>query len=132
MEPFRVSISMLQCFFSFLFYEKSCFPSAVYENVAALFCCEAPEMFCGLRNFTRLPISLGLEEIMSESFWLNCSFNSGFETLDELETLGLNDSGQMSHAQHLLWLPALTFGSSGSTVGVDGNDRRQAANHMTE
>ena len=40
-------------FFFFFF-----FPVVVLENTAALFCCEAPGMYYGLQNFTRLSIRL--------------------------------------------------------------------------
>ena len=36
--------------FDYLFLNKPPSTSVVWENVARLFCCEAPEIFCGLRN----------------------------------------------------------------------------------
>ena len=45
---------------SFLLLKQVCF------NAAMLFCCEAPEMFCGLLNFTRLSIWWGWED----NIWL--------------------------------------------------------------
>ena len=41
-------------FLSFNFQDKSPSASLVYENAATLMCREAPEMFCGLCNFTFL------------------------------------------------------------------------------
>ena len=36
----------------FMFLNKSPATSVVWKNAVTLFYCEAPEMFCGLRNFT--------------------------------------------------------------------------------
>ena len=41
-------------------------PPSTQENATTLFCSEAPEMFCGLRNLTWLSIRMGGGEIMSE------------------------------------------------------------------
>ena len=59
----------------------SCFPSAassvVLQNAATLFCCEAPEMFCGRQNTPWLPISMETEwtQIYIRTFWVNSSLN---------------------------------------------------------
>ena len=51
--------------------------SVVEEHAAMLFCWEAPEMFCRLRN--RLTVSTEGENTMTEfSFWVDLSFNQCF------------------------------------------------------
>ena len=48
----------------------------VQENDATIICCEAPEMFCGLRNFTWLSICIRVsKQRLNFQFWVNCSFN---------------------------------------------------------
>ena len=48
------------------------YTSDVWENAATLLCCEAPEIFCGLRNFHRLSRRQRLDLI----FCLNLYFKS--------------------------------------------------------
>ena len=41
------------------FYVKSLSTSAVQENAVTLFCCDAPEMFCGLASLLLLSDLIG-------------------------------------------------------------------------
>lgn len=49
------------CFFGYLFMliYKSPSKSVVWENAVVVFCCEAPLMFCGPRNLTRISNGMG-------------------------------------------------------------------------
>lgn len=52
----------------FLF-RVSPFAAIVSENLPTMFCCKAPEIFCG--NFTWLSISMGSEQQLNVHFWVN-------------------------------------------------------------
>ena len=45
------------------------------KNTATLFRCEAPEIFCCLRNITQLSISMGGGD---DHFWASMSFKTTF------------------------------------------------------
>ena len=51
--------------------------SAVQDDAATLFCCEAPEMFRGLRRFTRLSLAMGVTgSWLNLNLWENSSFKA--------------------------------------------------------
>lgn len=58
-----------------MFLNKSPAPSVVKEKAATLLYCEAPELLCGLWNFTQLSIGKGGEkQWLHFQFWMNLSF----------------------------------------------------------
>ena len=58
-------------------YETLLLSFSICSEVAALFCREAPEMFCGLWNFTDFPSPWSrVDNDWILIFWANCSFKS--------------------------------------------------------